>query len=110
MTDGERIIAWFGSAGLFCYDLQGRELWRRDLGTQAHIWGYGSSPVLYENLCLLNFGPGERSFLIAVDKRTGKTIWQMDEPGGNFGNDPKEWKGSWSTPLIVNSGKLCIMT
>jgi len=104
VTDGERIIAWFGSAGLFCYDLQGRELWRRDLGTQAHIWGYGSSPVLHENLCLLNFGPGERSFLIAVDKRTGKTIWQMEEPGGNFGNDPKEWKGSWSTPLVIRSG------
>jgi outer membrane protein assembly factor BamB len=103
VTDGERVIAWFGSAGLFCYDLQGKEIWRRDLGKQAHIWGYGSSPVLHENLCLLNFGPGERSFLIAVDKRTGKTIWQVDEPEGNFGNDAKEWKGSWSTPLVIRS-------
>jgi len=103
VTDGERVIAWFGSAGLFCYDLEGKELWRRDLGKQAHIWGYGSSPVLYEDLCLVNFGPGERSFLMAVDKRTGKTLWQTDEPGGNFGNDPKEWKGSWSTPLVIRT-------
>src|SRR6266542_3589784 len=58
VTDGERVIAWFGSAGLFCYDKSGRELWHRDLGPQRHIWGSGSSPVLHGNLCVLNFGPG----------------------------------------------------
>ena len=103
VTDGERVIAWFGSAGLFCYDLQGKEVWRRDLGKQAHLWGYGSSPILHEDLCVLNFGPGERSFLIAVNKRTGKTVWQVEEAAGNFGHDPKEWKGSWSTPLVIQS-------
>jgi outer membrane protein assembly factor BamB len=103
VTDGERVIAWFGSAGLFCYDMQGKQLWQRDLGKQAHIWGYGSSPVLHQNLCILNFGPGERSFLIAVDKGTGKTVWQVHEPGGNFGNDSKDWKGSWSTPLVIRT-------
>jgi outer membrane protein assembly factor BamB len=104
VTDGQRVIAWFGSAGLVCYDFQGKELWRRELGKQAHIWGYGSSPILYGDLCILNFGPGERSFLIAVDKRTGRTIWQVDEPGGNFGSNPSEWKGSWSTPLVIHTG------
>src|SRR5688500_10752374 len=47
VTDGERVIAFFGSAGLFCYDFEGKEIWRRDLGEQRHIWGYGSSPVIH---------------------------------------------------------------
>jgi outer membrane protein assembly factor BamB len=74
VTDGERIIAWFGSAGVYCYDLNGKELWRRDLGKQNHQWGYAASPIIYGELCFLNFGPGERTFLIALDKKTGKTV------------------------------------
>ena len=80
VTDGERVIAWFGSAGLFCYDMNGKELWKRDLGRQTHEWGYAASPVIYKDLCFLNFGPGERSFLAAFDKRTGKTRWEVDMP------------------------------
>ena len=45
-TDGGRVIATFGSAGIHCYDFDGKELWRRDLGTQRHEWGYASSPVM----------------------------------------------------------------
>lgn len=107
VTDGERVIVWYGSAGLACYDMQGKELWRRDLGKQEHQWGYGQSPVLYRDLCLLNFGPGPNTFLIAVDKRTGKTVWKKDFPP----SEPKERTdgfagktgpiGSWSTPLLI---------
>lgn len=104
-TDGERVVAWFGSAGLFCYDTDGNELWRRDLGIQKHIWGYGSSPVIHGDLCYLHFGPGERSFLIVVDKKTGETIWQHDEPINTLGtNEAKfanaDYYGSWSTPVF----------
>ena len=49
VTDGERVIVWFGSAGLFCYDMQGHELWKRDLGIQKHIWGYGASPFMMDS-------------------------------------------------------------
>lgn len=106
VTDGERVIAWFGSAGLFCYDLNGKELWNRDLGIQKHIWGYGSSPVIRGDLCFLNFGPGERSFLIAVDKRTGETVWQHDEPINARGTAEApfanaDFYGSWSTPVFA---------
>src|SRR6185503_20229029 len=80
VTDGQRVIAWFGSAGVYCFDFDGRELWRRDLGLQKHEWGYASSPVLYRDLCFLNFGPGQRSFVIALDKKTGATVWQRDAP------------------------------
>ena len=75
VTDGQRVIAWFGSAGLVCWELDGKELWRRNLGLQDHMWGYGSSPILYRDLCIVNFGPGNREFLIAVDKTTGETRW-----------------------------------
>lgn len=105
VTDGERVIVWFGSAGLFCYDMDGHELWKRDLGIQKHIWGYGSSPVIHGDLCYLNFGPGERSFMIAVDRKTGKTVWQHDEPINTQGtSDAKfasaDYYGSWSTPIF----------
>ena len=105
VTDGERVVAWFGSAGLFCYDLQGHLLWKRELGVQRHIWGYGSSPVLHGDLCFLHFGPGERTFLLAVNKNTGETVWQHDEPINKEGTSEAKFSnvdyyGSWSTPLI----------
>lgn len=74
VTDGQRVIVWFGSDGLHAYDFAGRKLWSRELGVQRHIWGYGASPVIHGDLCFLNFGPGERSFLVAVDKQTGDRI------------------------------------
>jgi outer membrane protein assembly factor BamB len=108
VTDGVRVVAWFGSAGLFCYDFVGKELWHRDLGLQRHIWGNGSSPILLGDLCILNFGPGERTFLIAVDKKTGKDVWKVEEPGGHSGEKKPgeakaEWIGSWSTPIVIKA-------
>jgi len=116
VADGERVIASFASAGLSCYDFDGKQLWHRDLGKQAHIWGNGASPIIHGDLCILNFGPGERTFLIAVSKKTGETVWQVDEPGGDSGQEkPGEkpnWVGSWSTPIVikVNGREELIMT
>jgi len=107
VTDGERVIASFGSAGLFCYDMNGKEIWRRDFGKQRHIWGNAASPVIWKNLCFLNVGPGERTSLVALDKKTGETVWQHDEAGGHYGeakpgeNQASVWIGSWSTPLMI---------
>lgn len=124
VTDGERVIVSFASDGLYCYDFNGKELWKRtDLGRQIHIWGNAASPVIYKDLCFLNFGPGETTYLIAVDKKTGKTIWKNDEAGGDAGGVPPapkdaakdapgekkaaprgKWLGSWTTPPIINEG------
>jgi outer membrane protein assembly factor BamB len=102
-----------------------RVLWHRDLGRQSHQWGYASSLVLYKNLCFLNFGPGDRSFVIALDKTTGRVVWRFEIPvlpstvdrrdlgGPDASAGPaasvklSEIAGSWATPLIVpaNSGK-----
>jgi len=129
VSDGERIVAWFGSAGLYCYDFQGERLWSRDLGKQAHMWGNAASPVLYKDLCILSFGPGERETLIAVDKNTGDTVWEVEglseeeeakliEPGtdGNATDRRSEeqkaagpasrvdlQRGAWGTPLLVRA-------
>lgn len=105
VTDGQIVIASFGSAGLSAYDFAGKELWHRDLGKQHHIWGNAASPVIYKDLCILNVGPSERTFLVALDKKTGTEKWRVDEPGGDFG-EAKEgqravWIGSWTTPTII---------
>ncbi|MEN9574170.1 MAG: hypothetical protein RL514_2025 [Verrucomicrobiota bacterium] len=120
VTDGERVIVSFASDGLFCYDFSGKELWSRtDLGRQIHIWGNAASPVLHGNLCFLNFGPGETTYLLAVDKQTGKTVWKNEEPGGDSGGPPPapkdapadkkaaprgKWLGSWTTPPVIREG------
>lgn len=92
--DGERVVVSFGSAGMYCYDYAGKELWKRtDLGQWEHKFGNGASPVLYGDLAIMWCGPNEgkgRNFLLAVDKKTGKTVWEHDEKFG-----------SWSTPLIT---------
>jgi outer membrane protein assembly factor BamB len=80
VTDGERVIASFGSAGLYCYDFAGKELWHRDLGKMNHMFGNAASPMLAGNLCILNFGPDEKARLIAVNKKTGETAWEVQPP------------------------------
>jgi outer membrane protein assembly factor BamB len=101
-ANGQRVVVWHGSEGLYCYDYDGKELWSRDLGVFKHIWGYGSSPVFLGDKIILNCGPGERTFVTAVAAADGKTIWQMDEPGGASGEKgPTEWLGSWSTPVVT---------
>ena len=106
-TDGERVVAWFGSAGLWCWSLDGKEQWHVDLGAQKHIWGYAASPVLHGDLCILNFGPGDRSFIVAVDKRTGKEAWRFNVPEPVVKEGPgggKGFTGSWNTGFVAKVG------
>ncbi len=105
-TDGELVIAYFASAGVFCYDMKGQEVWKRtDLGKQHHIWGNGTSPVIAGDQVFLNHGPGANTVLFCFDKKTGKTIWQHQEPGGASGEGAdKKWLGSWSDPLLRKVG------
>ncbi len=112
VTDGEQVIAAFGSAGVHAFDLSGKKVWSRDLGKQTHQWGYGSSPVIYQDWCILYFGPGPRSFLTALDKKTGKTAWHVEAPEAHpperfdgFAGKSDGVIGTWSTPLLVRSGQ-----
>jgi outer membrane protein assembly factor BamB len=106
VTDGERVVVSHGSAGMYCYDFTGRELWKVDVGKLEHIWGNAASPIIHGELAILWCGPGERQFLLAVDRKTGKEVWRHEEAGGLFGTGgSKEWVGSWSTPLVVKIGE-----
>jgi outer membrane protein assembly factor BamB len=108
VTDGERVIATFGSAGVFCYDMNGKELWSRDLGKQVHTWGNASSPVLYQDLCIVYHGPGEGAFMVALHKETGKTVWQREDPPieaqgrtDGFRGNSFQVNGSFSRPIVI---------
>jgi hypothetical protein len=99
VTDGERVIVFHGSAGLHCYDIKGNVLWSKDLGPCDHIWGSAASPVIHNELVILNFGPHAQSFVVAFKKADGKEVWRTEEYKG------ADYFGTWSTPVIANTGK-----
>lgn len=110
VTDGKRVIVTHGSAGVFCYDLNGKELWRRDLGPQSHEWGNASSPVLNGDLVHLYHGPGKVAFLVALDKQTGKEVWRYQEPTLDHSDRVDGFKGkkdgivgTFSTPILIKA-------
>jgi outer membrane protein assembly factor BamB len=93
ITDGERLFAHFGSWGLYCLDLQGELVWQKDFGhlDTLHGHGEGSSPVLHGDTLVVNWDHQGDSFLVALDKRTGRELWKT----------PRERASSWSTPIVV---------
>jgi outer membrane protein assembly factor BamB len=98
VTDGERVFAFFGSRGLYCLDLDGKLLWRKNLGEMhtKHGHGEGSSPALYGETLIVNWDQEEQSFLLALDKRTGKPRWRAARAEDT----------SWATPIVVeHAGK-----
>lgn len=108
VTDGEVVVASFGSAGVAAYDIEGKQLWHRDFGPIDHEWGNSSSPVLRDDLCYHYHGPGKGAFLVALDKATGKTVWQWQEPDWEPGERTDGFQGqgqgiigSFSTPILV---------
>jgi len=113
-ADGKRVVVWHSSAGLYCYDFAGNEIWKRDLGEFKHIWGYGSSPVIYKDRVILHTGPGKRIFLTAIQLDSGKTIWETEEPHQGNGEEREDgkWMGSWSTPVLatVNGKDIFVCT
>jgi outer membrane protein assembly factor BamB len=102
-SDGRRVVVWHASAGLFCYDNEGKEVWKRDLGEFRHMWGYGGSPIIHEGKVLLHCGPGARVFVTALELETGKTLWEADEKfdGGTAERSAGgHYRGGWSTPFV----------
>jgi outer membrane protein assembly factor BamB len=89
-TDGERVCVYFGAFGLACYDPAGNELWRKPLPTPVTQHGAGTSPVIAGNLLILNSDQDTGSYLLAVDKRTGATVWKTDRAA---------FRRGFSTPL-----------
>jgi outer membrane protein assembly factor BamB len=92
-TNGERVVSYFGSFGLLCYDANGAELWRHPLPVALSGGGYGSgtSPSIAGDLVLVNRDQDKDSSLLAVDLKTGKTVWETARPDA---------RGSFGTPII----------
>jgi hypothetical protein len=128
-TDGERVVALFGTPGLYCYDLTGKELWHRAFGDPDSWHGSGSSPVIHGGLCYLNFGPGTQAALYALDMKTGEVLWKTEPPkapspfggfrlggplpggtafekAGRAGDMSGKggYSGSWCTPVVLRTG------
>lgn len=100
ITDGERVIAWQGSAGLVAYDMDGKLLWHRsDLGAFTHIWGNASSPLFDGDNVIAYMGPGLNVFIGAFDKKTGKDVWRIELPDAKA-KTVDQFYGSWSSPVI----------
>lgn len=89
-TDGERLYVFFGKTGVYCFDLDGKQLWNESVGTKTASWGSSNSPVLYKNVLIINASV-ESGQIVGLDKLTGKKLWTM--PG---------IRRTWSTPLLVN--------
>ncbi len=94
--DGERLYVFFGSYGLLCYSLDGNLLWSKPMGPFQDEFGAGSSPVLVDDKIILNEDHDVDSFLIAIDKMTGKTVWKTPREG---------FTRSYSTPVIWQEGE-----
>lgn len=103
VTDGERLYCLFGNLGLFCFDLDGKELWTHKIKPNATRlgWGTASSPVLHQGRLYLVNDNEKESYLLALDAKTGKEIWRTE----------RDEKSNWSTPFIwANSKRTEIVT
>jgi outer membrane protein assembly factor BamB len=76
-TDGERVYVYFGSCGLLCFNVAGEQQWSVPLPVAQTRFGSGTSPIVAGELVILNRETGEEAYLLAVDRRTGKTVWKQ---------------------------------
>lgn len=88
-TDGKFLYVFFGKTGVFKFDLTGKQIWQADVGSKLNGWGSGTSPVLFENLVIVNASV-ESGSLVAIDKTSGSEVWRA--PG---------MQSSWNTPHLV---------
>lgn len=87
--DGDSLYVFFGKSGVFAFDLEGKQRWRADVGSGLSDWGSAASPLLYQNLVIINASVESQS-LVAFDKKTGKEVWRA----GNI-------REAWNTPILV---------
>ena len=110
VTDGKFVFAWFGNGQVMALDMEGRLVWTRHLaseyGSFKTPWGHGSSPTLYEDLLILLCDHSELSYLLALDKNTGKERWKVDRGKERISHStPVTVKGPDRDELIVNSSE-----
>jgi outer membrane protein assembly factor BamB/protein tyrosine phosphatase (PTP) superfamily phosphohydrolase (DUF442 family) len=102
-TDGRIVVSWFGSQGVYAYDIDGKFLWKVDLGRldfgaydiPTYEWGSASSPIIWKDLVILQCDTQTDSFIIALNANTGQTVWKTD----------RDEIPSWGTPTVATTSK-----
>jgi len=97
VTDGDRLYAYFGNVGVFCYDRSGKLLWsqrHRPFNTR-YGWGTAASPALYQGRLYIVCDNDDNSFLASLDARTGNQIWRVE----------RDEKSNWATPYVWENGR-----
>lgn len=97
-TDGTRVVAHFGSEGLYAFDMNGKALWKKDLGDldvgayndAAYEWGPASSPIIWDGKVIVQCDTSDRDFVMALNVETGETIWTT----------PRDELPGWGTPTV----------
>ncbi len=100
-TDGRVVVAWFGSQGVYAYDVNGQFRWKVDLGRvdmgaydiPTYEWGPASSPIIWNGLVIIQCDTQADSFLLALDAETGETVWKSE----------RDELPSWGTPTVVTT-------
>ncbi len=102
-TDGERVFAYFGNIGLFCYDIGGRPLWNKDFGAYKVLngWGTGSSPVIYNGMIYIQSDNEENSFIAGLDAVSGEEKWRALRDEKTNYSTPYIWKNKIRTELVA---------
>jgi outer membrane protein assembly factor BamB len=100
--DGERVFVFFGSYGLICYDVEGKLLWEKRMGPFRDEYGAASSPIIVEDKVILNEDHDIDSFLLALDRKTGREIWKTARSGAvRSYSTPAVWDHNGHKELLV---------
>jgi outer membrane protein assembly factor BamB len=110
VTDGTVVVAFFGSQGLYAYDVDGKPLWKRDLGRlnvgaydqPDYEWGPASSPILYGDMVIVQCDQQKGSFLMALDRKNGATMWTAQRDELPSWGTPAIYRGKGRTELVTN--------
>lgn len=111
-TDGRSLVALLGTEGLFCFDMEGKLRWRADVGLldvgywgePEYQWGAASSPVIYQNLVIVQNDRQKDSFLAAYDLETGKEAWRASRDEKPSWSTPALYRGESGVELVTNGG------
>ena len=113
VTDGRYVVALFGSEGLAGYDMNGKLLWKQDLGVlnpglwddKESSWGHASSPVIYRDLVIVQADGHKQSFIAAFNLKDGKQAWRVERNEITSWTTPTIYQGKDRTELIANGGR-----
>jgi outer membrane protein assembly factor BamB len=113
VTDGKYVVALFGSEGLACYDINGKLVWKQDLGilnpgyagVPDSEWGHSSSPIIYRNLVIIQADGQKQSFIAAYNLQNGKQVWRVERGELPSWGTPIVYEGKTRTELISDAGR-----